>query len=124
MAEKRLNRVVNYDSVALVKKRDPLKGLGPEHFKQGLALFALLALTALAIAGPTGLLAWSESDRLLELRQAQLAELTRQRDELRNRVALLDPDGADPDLVSEYIRRNLNLVREDEVLLNLEDGPR
>jgi len=122
--EKRLNRGVNCDSVVFVKKRSPFKDLGREHIKQGLALFALLALAALAIAGPTGLLAWSESDRLLELRQAQLAELTRQRDELRNRVALLDPDGADPDLVSEYIRRNLNLVREDEVLLNLEEDPR
>jgi len=98
-----------------------IKRLPPEQIKQGLALAGLLALTVLAIAGPTGLLTWSESAKLLEQRQAQIAALTEQRDELRNRVAMLDPEGADPDLVGELLRRNLNVVHRDEVVITLEE---
>lgn len=39
---------------------------------------------------------------------------------LRHRVALLNPDQADPDLVTELIRKNLNVVHPDEVVINLE----
>ena len=39
---------------------------------------------------------------------------------LRHRVALLDPDQADPDLVTELIRENLNVVHPDEVIINLD----
>lgn len=116
-----MNRGVNYDSVHFVKSKGFIRKLPREQIRQLGALGGLLLLTGLAIAGPTGLLAWSENASRLEQRQAQIAQLTSQRDELRNRVALLDPEGADPDLVSEYIRRNLNLVQEDEVVLTLDD---
>ncbi len=75
----------------------------------------------LAIAGPSGLLSWSENLRLLDQRQEHLAELTKERDALRNRVALLDPDNADPDMVGELLRSQLNVVHPDEVVIRLDD---
>ncbi|WP_345719562.1 FtsB family cell division protein [Qipengyuania qiaonensis] len=75
----------------------------------------------LAIAGPSGLLAWSENLRLLDQREAQLAELEAERSALKNRVALLNPDAADPDMVGELLRSQLNVVHPDEVVIKLED---
>lgn len=87
---------------------------------QGLALLGLLVLAGLAIAGPTGLLAWNEKANLLEQRRAQVSMLTSQRNELRNRVDLLDPDAADPDLVGELLRKDLNVVHPDEIVISLD----
>lgn len=81
---------------------------------------ALLILTGLAIAGPTGLLSWSENAQLLEQRQAQITMLTEKRDALKNRVELLDPEAADPDLIGELLRHQ-NVVHQDEVVITLED---
>lgn len=93
--------------------------LPKEQVTQGLALAALLVLTGLAIAGPSGLLAWRENTQLLDQRYAQINALTEERDALKNRVELLDPNNADPDLVGEELRRNLNVVHPDEVVLTL-----
>ncbi len=92
-----------------------------DQLKQGMALMVLLVLTGLAIAGPTGLLAWNENANLLEQRKTQIAMLTAERNDLRNRVALLDPGAADPDLVGELLRRNMNVVHPDEVVITIED---
>lgn len=92
-----------------------------ERLKQSLALIALLLLAGFAVAGPTGVLAWSENAAALETRQAQIAKLTEQRDTLRNRVTLLDPEAADPDLASELVREQLRVMREDEVVITLDD---
>jgi cell division protein FtsB len=89
--------------------------------KRVAALGALLLLAGFAVAGPTGLLAWSENAEALELRQAEIAELSAKRDALRNRVMLLDPEAADPDLASELVREQLGVMREDEVVVTLED---
>lgn len=84
---------------------------------QALALVALLVVGAIGLVGPSGLLAWSENARLLNEREAELAQLVRRRDELRNRVELLDPRHADPDLVGELLRSNLNVAHPDEVVI-------
>jgi cell division protein FtsB len=86
---------------------------------EGLALVVLLVLAGMALVGPSGLLAWSENRRLLEQRHAEVKALAMQRDELRNRVALLDPRNTDPDLAGELVRKDLNVVHPDEVLLLL-----
>ena len=83
------------------------------------ALAFLLFLGGLALVGPSGLLAWSENLSALKQREAQLQALSDERDELRNRVALLDPNHVDPDLAGELIRRNLNVVHPDEVVIKL-----
>lgn len=92
-----------------------------EHVKQALALMVLVVLTVSAIAGPTGLLAWAENGEALEQRKARVAVLIDKRDALRNRVALLDPKGADPDLVSELIREDLGVIHPDEIVVTLGD---
>lgn len=94
----------------------------PENrLKRFAALGALLLLAGFAVAGPTGLLAWSENAEALEARNAEIAQLTAKRDGLRNRVMLLDPEAADPDLASELVRDQLGVMREDEVVITLED---
>ena len=87
---------------------------------QGSALACLLLMGGLAIAGPSGLLAWSENNRLLAERQKELAQLQVERQELRNRVALLDPKQVDPDIAGELLRSNLNVVHPDEVVMLLD----
>lgn len=91
-----------------------------EQLSQGAALLALLLIGGLALAGPSGILAWNENLRLLEQREAQIAVLTEERDRLQNRVALLDPDHADPDLVVELLRSQLGVVHPDEVVITLD----
>jgi cell division protein FtsB len=99
-----------------------MRNIGPEErLKQGLALLALLLLAGFAVAGPTGVLAWSENIAALEARESEIAKLTQKRDALRNRVVLLDPEAADPDLASELVREQLGVMREDEVVITLDD---
>lgn len=98
------------------RKRQSLR-LPRESLTRTLALLALLVLGAVAIAGPSGVLAWSENARALERDRAEIARLTAARDALRNRVDLLDPRHADPDLVGELLRRDLNVAHPDEVIL-------
>ncbi|MGX7952585.1 FtsB family cell division protein [Tsuneonella sp. HG249] len=90
-----------------------------ERMTQGTALLVLLALGALATVGPSGLLAWGDNLRLLDQRQAQIAKLTHERNELKMQVDALNPNHADPDLVGELIRRDLNVVHPDEVVILL-----
>ena len=88
---------------------------------QSAALAALLVMGGIAIAGPSGFLAWSENLRLLDQREAQLEELQKERMALKNKVALLHPDHADPDMVGELLRSQLNVVHPDEVVIQLDD---
>ena len=86
---------------------------------QGVVLACLLLMGGVGLAGPSGLLAWGENSRLLEHRRAQITALEAEQRELRNRVAMLDRDHADPDLVGELLRRNLNVVHPDEVVISV-----
>lgn len=81
---------------------------------------ALLIMGAWVLIGPSGLLAWSENNRLLAERQKELAQLQAERTELKNRVALLNPNKVDPDIATELLRANLNVVHPDEVVLILD----
>ena len=85
-----------------------------------LALLIVGTFAGHAIAGPNGLLAWGGYHRALEERKAELAELEQQRAQLRHRSALLDPRKADPDMADELVRKDLGLVRPDEVIIPLE----
>lgn len=73
-----------------------------------------------AVAGPNGLLAWGGYNRALKERQVELTQLEAERARLRHRSALLDPRKADPDMADELVRRDLGLVRPDEVIIPLE----
>ena len=65
--------------------------------------------------------AWGGYHRDLQERKAELAALETERDRLKHRSALLDPRRADPDLGEEMIRKDLGLIRPDEVIVPLED---
>ena len=79
----------------------------------------LLVLGGLAVAGPSGLLAWGENRHLLAQRQTELVQLQAERDVMKNRVALLNPRHVDPDLTGELLRRDLNVLHPDEVVMIL-----
>jgi len=88
-----------------------------EGMSQAIGLAALVIAGVIGLAGPSGLLAWSENTRLLDERRAEVARLSAERDRLRNRVDLLDPRHADPDLVGELLRGNLNVAHPDEIVV-------
>ena len=85
-----------------------------------LALIVVGTFAGHAIAGPNGLLAWGGYHRALKDRQVELAGLEQERVQLRHRSALLDPRKADPDMADELVRKDLGLVRPDEVIVPLD----
>jgi cell division protein FtsB len=85
-----------------------------------LAVVVVGSFAGHAVAGPNGLLAWGGYHRDLAQRKIELASLEAERDRLRHRSALLNPKKADPDLADEMVRKDLGLVRSDEVILPLE----
>src|SRR5215217_6005758 len=84
-----------------------------------LALIIVGNFAGYAVAGPNGLLAWGGYRHDLQQRKVELAKLEQQRDALRHRSSLLDPNKADPDIADELVRRDLGLVRPDEVVVPL-----
>lgn len=90
---------------------------------QASALCALLLMAGFVVAGPSGFIAWTENEHLLVEQQQQIDALSAQREHLRNRVALLDPRHADPDLAGELLRSNLNVAHPDEMVMLLPKQP-
>lgn len=93
--------------------------LAKEGLTQAFALTCLLVMGAWVLFGPSGLLAWSENNRLLTERHKELTLLTEERNALKNRVSLLDPRQVDPDMAGQLLRANLNVVHPDEVVLTI-----
>jgi cell division protein FtsB len=85
-----------------------------------LALLIVGTFAGHAIAGPNGILAWGGYHRALHERRTELAQLEQQKVQLRHRSALLDPRKADPDMADELVRKDLGLVRPDEVVVPLD----
>ena len=84
-----------------------------------LALLIVGTFAGHAIAGPNGILAWGGYHRALKERQAELTQLEQQKAELKHRSDLLNPRKADPDMADELVRKDLGLVRPDEVIVPL-----
>ena len=82
-----------------------------------MAIMLLLVFVAYAIAGSSGILAWGDYSRQLQLRKAELAQLKQHEAALANRVKLLDPRNVDPDLAEELVRKQLGVTHPDEVVL-------
>jgi cell division protein FtsB len=91
-----------------------MSALGPAF-----AIFLLLLFAGYAVLGPSGILAWGDYSRQLHDSRAVLAVVQSERARLRNRVNLLNPRHADPDLVEELVRRDLNVYHPDEVVVPL-----
>lgn len=89
------------------------------------AAFPAAALTVMAffgiyaVAGPNGVLALGDYKRQLVKREREYAQLDQRRAMLRNRVGLLDPRHANPDMVDELVRKELNVAHPDEVIVPL-----
>jgi cell division protein FtsB len=84
-----------------------------------LALIVVGTFAGHAIAGPNGILAWGGYHRALKERQVELGQLEAERAQLKHRSQLLDPRSADPDMADELVRKDLGLVRPDEVIVPL-----
>ena len=90
-----------------------------------LALMPAIAFTIIAffggyaLFGSNGVLAWGDYSRRYQLRSIELASVQKEKAELANRVKLLDPRRANPDMVDELVRRDLGLTRPDEVIIPL-----
>ena len=85
-----------------------------------LALIVVGTFAGHAIAGPNGILAWGGYHRALQDRKAELAQIEAQRAQMKHRSDLLDPRKADPDIADELVRKDLGLVRPDEVIVPLD----
>ncbi|WP_375393820.1 septum formation initiator family protein [uncultured Sphingomonas sp.] len=83
----------------------------------GLTLMAFFG--AYAILGPNGMFAYGDYRRKLAAHQRDYITLDQKRTVLRNRVALLNPDHANPDMVDEMVRKELNVTHPDEVIVPL-----
>jgi cell division protein FtsB len=71
-----------------------------------------------AVLGPNGLIAMKDVKQEVAARTTEYQALDKQRAVLKNRVDLLaQAKGADPDLVEELIRKQLNAARPDEVIV-------
>lgn len=73
-----------------------------------------------ALFGSNGVLAWGDYSQRYEARKVELALVQKEKAELTNRVKLLDPLRANPDLVDELVRRDLGLTRPDEVIIPID----
>jgi cell division protein FtsB len=83
------------------------------------AIFIVAFFAGYALFGSNGVLAWGEYSKRLDSRRSDLQKLERERIVLANRVALLDPRHANPDLVDELTRRDLGVARSDEIIVPL-----
>jgi cell division protein FtsB len=72
-----------------------------------------------ALFGSNGALAWGEYSKAIDARRADLVRIERERAVLANRVKLLDPRKADPDMVDELVRRDLGVAHPDELIVPL-----
>ncbi len=72
-----------------------------------------------ALFGSNGVLAWGEYSKALDMRRTDLIAVEREKAVLANRVALLDPRHANPDMVDELVRRDLGVAHPDEMIVPL-----
>lgn len=86
---------------------------------QAVALIIVAFFGGYALFGSNGVLAGFEYGQALETRRAELSSIQKDRAELANRVALLNPQRADPDLVDELARRDLGVAHPDEIIIPL-----
>ncbi|MCF2514157.1 septum formation initiator family protein [Sphingomonas sp. G124] len=86
-----------------------------------MALLVVGTFAGHAIAGQNGLFAWRGYSEQLEARKVELAALEAERSQLRHKSALLDPRKADPDLAEEMVRKDLGMIRSDEVVVPLDN---
>ena len=88
-----------------------------------LGMLIIANFVGYAFLGANGVLSWGDYRRLKAEKAIELAQLEQERARLAHRAVLLDPRRADPDLAEELVRRELGLVRPDEVIIEIDDAP-
>ena len=82
--------------------------------------FAVIGYFAFhAVSGNTGLVAWQGYKVEHAQLRTEAAKVAAARKALEHQTALLDPRHVDPDYADELVRRNLGVVRPDEVIVDL-----
>ena len=84
-----------------------------------MALTVMAFFGAYAVLGANGVLALGDYKRQLVKRERDYAAIDTQRMMLKNRVALLDPRHANPDMVDELVRKELNVAHPDDMIVPL-----
>ena len=85
------------------------------------ALLIIANFLGYAIVGSNGILSWGDYRRQKQDKMVELASLHEEQARLSHRAQLLDPRHADPDYADEMVRKELGLVRPDEVVIPLKD---
>ena len=83
------------------------------------ALIIIASFPGAAVIGDNGVMSWGEYRAAKTERQAELARLQQEHARLAHRARLLDPRRTDPDLAEEMTKRELGVVRSDEVVVPL-----
>lgn len=89
-------------------------------FLPAIAITIIAFFGGYALFGSNGILAWGDYSQRYAAKRTELASLRQQKAELANRVKLLDPQRANPDIVDELVRRELGLAHPDEVIIPLD----
>ncbi len=100
-------------------RRSPLRTILRRAIAPAVLLIIVAVFGGYAVLGPNGAVAYGDIKRQQISRSAQLAVLDKKRAVLKNKVALLDPRHADPDMVDELVRKDLNVAHPDEVIVPL-----
>jgi cell division protein FtsB len=89
----------------------------------GLPTVAIIAMGFFAynaVLGPNGVMQLKDIKAEVAQKNVEYAALEKRRAVVQNHVDLLDPKrGADPDMVDELARKQLNVARPDEVVVVL-----
>lgn len=96
-----------------------LRMLFASAFGPAIAVLLFALLIGYAILGPNGILAWGDYTHHLRDSKAELKVVQAERARIANRVNLLNPRHADPDMADEMIRKELNVGHPDEVVVPL-----
>lgn len=84
------------------------------------ALIIIAYFLGAAVIGDNGVMSWGEYRAAKTERQTELARLQEEHSRLAHRAELLNPNRTDPDLAEEMTRRELGVVRSDEVVVPLD----
>jgi cell division protein FtsB len=75
------------------------------------------------VEGDRGLRAWRDINQQLRVASDQFATVEAERDALEHKVAGLNPNHVDPDLLDQQIRMQLDLVSPSDIILMQPSAP-
>jgi cell division protein FtsB len=69
------------------------------------------------IQGERGLLSWRQLNQKIERAENRFKEVQKEQERLERRVRLMRPESLDPDMLEEEVRKKLNFVGKDEIVV-------